>query len=119
MFLAAVVLLVEALAAGLFGLAEIPQIRVSRLVVGLGVALLMLAYAAGLVVLARAVAASRRWARGPVVATQLLQGLLAYSFASGSTWWVALLLGSTALVVLVCVLTPAATAVFAPTEADD
>lgn len=119
LFLAAVVLVVEAVGAAAFGLVEIPQIRLSRLVLGLGVTLLMLGYAACLLILARAVGRSRPWARGPVVATQLLQGLLAYSFASPSTWWVAFALGATALVVLVCVLTPAATAVFAPSSSDD
>lgn len=113
------VLVLEAAGAALFGLLEIPQIRTSRLVVGVGVTLLMLGYAACLLIFARAAVRARPWARGPIVATQVLQGLLAYSFASGSTWWVALALGVTALVVLASVLNPAATALFTPPRDDD
>lgn len=112
LFLASVVLAGEALASFLFGLVQIPQIRVSRLVVGAGVALLMLGYGASLLIVARGVALGRRWSRGPAVATQLLQGLLAFSFAAGQTWWVGLLLATAAVTVLGCLLSPPATLLF-------
>ena len=112
LFLAAGLIGLEALGAIVFGIAEITQTRASRLVVGSGVALLMLSLGAFLVAVARGVARGRRWSRGPAVAIQLLQVLLAYSFAGGDTWWVTLALAPLAVLVLVCLLVPAATAVF-------
>ena len=112
LFLAAGLIGLEALAAIVFGIVEVTQTRASRLVVGSGVALLMLSLGAFLVAIARGVARGRRWSRGPGVATQLLQVLLAYSFAGGDTWWVGLALGPPAVLVLVCLLMPAATAIF-------
>lgn len=112
MFLAALLIAIEALGTFAFGVFEITQIDTSRLVVGAGVSLLALGYGAFLVVVCRDVRRGRRWSRGPAVATQLLQGLLAYSFCAGRTWSVGLVLGALALLTLVCLLTPAATAVF-------
>lgn len=119
LFLAAVVLVAEAVVAIAFGAFEIPRIHMSRFVVGAGVSLLTLGYGACLLILARAVGRGLRWSRGPAVATQLLQGLLGISFGTGATLWVGLLLGIAALVVLVCLLAPAATAVFAPPDIEE
>jgi hypothetical protein len=112
LFLAAAVLGLEALVSVGYGLLEITHIVLARFIVGAGVTLLLVGYGVLLALVARGVALGRRWSRGPAVATQILQGLLATSFATGPTRPVALALGATALVVLVCVLTPAATAVF-------
>lgn len=79
---------------------------------------MMLGYAASLILLAGGVARVRRWARGPAVATQLLQLLVAVSFATGPTWQVALALGAVAVVTLGCLLAPSATAVFVPADTD-
>ena len=111
LFLAAAVISVEALAAAVFGVLEVLAIHPDRFVVGAGGALLSLGYAVLLVVVARGVALGRSWSRGPAVATQLLQGLLGTSF-TGSTWLVGLALVVTAVVALVCVVVPAATAEF-------
>ncbi|HYP46278.1 MAG TPA: hypothetical protein VEQ66_13885 [Propionibacteriaceae bacterium] len=115
LFLAAVVLAVEAAAAIALGLVQITKTSPSP-VAGALAALLMLGYGGLLILVARGVAYGRRWARGPAVATQLLQGLLAYSFATGQTWWVAVALGMTALMTLGCLLMPSSTAVFAPVQ---
>ena len=112
MFLAAALIAVEALVAITFALIEITQIEPARFVVGAGVTLLMLGYGAFLVAISRGVLKGRRWSRGPAVATQLLQALLAYSFLDGQTWWIGLLLGVPAVAALVCVLVPPATVVF-------
>jgi hypothetical protein len=114
LFLAAAVIGLEAAAALTFGLVEVTHIEPDRFVVGAGVALLMLGYAAGLVVLARGVALGRRWSRGPATATQILQGLLATSFSKGATLSIGLALALPALLVLVCLFLPSAGAVFAP-----
>lgn len=95
-----------------YGLVEVTHIVASRFIVGAGVTVLMLGYGGLLVVVARGVALGRRWSRGPGVATQILQGLLGLSFGSGPTKSTGLALGASALVVLVCLLLPAATAVF-------
>lgn len=118
LFLAALVLAGEAVVALGFGLVEATQIRSTRLVVGVGVALLTLGFGVFLALVARGVRSARRWSRGPAVATQLLQLLLGFSFGSGETWWLGVLLGVSALAVLGCLLTPAATAVFTATDAD-
>ncbi|MET0695381.1 MAG: hypothetical protein ABWY56_15715 [Propionibacteriaceae bacterium] len=112
LFLAAALIGVEALVAITFGVIEVTQIELGRFVVGAGVALLMLSYGAFLIAISRGVQKGRRWSRAPGVATQLLQGLLAYSFSAGETWWVGLILGVSAVAVLVCLLVPPATAVF-------
>ncbi len=116
MFLAAVVVGLEALAAAAFGLVAIVRIDTAQPVVGVGVALLMLGYGAFLIAISRGLALERRWSRGAAVATQLLQALLAYSFWQGPTWPVGLVLGGLAVAALGCLFTPAANAVFADRE---
>ena len=115
MFLAAALISLEALAAVVFGVVTITRIDPERFIVGAGVTLLMLGYGAGLALVARGVARGRRWSRGPAVATQLLQGLLASGF-TGATWQIGLALGIPAVVALVCLLLPAATIVFTREE---
>jgi len=112
LFLAASVCLVEAAVAVGFGLVEASQVRVSRLVVGVGTALLMVGYGAFLAAVGRGVWLGRRWSRGPAVATQLIQIPIAWSFNGGDTAWVAWLLLGLSLLALVGLLTPASTAVF-------
>ena len=118
LFLAAAVLVAEAVVAVGYGILEATHIVAVRFVVGAGVSLLLLGYGALLAAVARGVARGRRWSRGPAVATQVLQGLLATSF-TGPTRTVGWALGASALVVLVCLLVPSATAVFTKDESDD
>ncbi len=106
---AAVVLVLEGIAAFGYGVFEATQINAIRLVVGLGAGLLLVAYGVALVLLARGLVRARRWSRGPVVATQLIQLPLAWNFREGETAWVAVLLALTAIVVLVCVFLPSST----------
>lgn len=112
LLLAAGVIALESLATAAFGVLEIPQIRASRLVVGVGVVVLLLGYAVFLITVARGVMRGQRWSRGAGVATQLLQLLLAYSFGQGQTLWIGLVLGVAAALALVCLLLPASTAAF-------
>jgi len=112
LFLAAALIGIEALVAVTFGVIQVTQIEAARFVVGAGVALLMLGYGAFLIAISRGVQKGRRWSRAPGLATQLLQGLLAYSFSAGETWWVGLVLGASAVLVIICLLVPPATAVF-------
>lgn len=116
MTLAAALVAVEGLAALIFGAFEIGEIRADRPVVGVGVALLMISYAALLLVAARALLRGRRWSRGPAVATQLILLPVGWSFRGGSTTWVAVVLIALAVVVLIGLLHPRATAYLVPAE---
>jgi hypothetical protein len=61
----------------------------------------------GLLAFARALARLDSWARGPVVAVELIELLTAYSFLGGGTTLVAVALAVVAVVVLGCVFHPA------------
>lgn len=100
----------QALASVGFAVAEATQIQGARWYVGAGTAALMVIYGAFLLLVARGLTRSRRWSRGPAVATQLLHLPIAWSFAQGATWWVAVVLGLTSLVALVCLVLPSSTA---------
>jgi hypothetical protein len=115
---AAVLLVVEALMAVAYAALEVGQIRMSRVVVGLGVTILMAGFGLLLLLVARGVFLGRRWSRGPAVATQLILLPLAWSFVGGRTTWVAVVLALLAIAVLVGVLHPRSTAVFVPAAAD-
>ena len=80
-----------------------------RLVLDVTTTLFFLAYGCGLLLCAWGLVRGRRWARAPVVFTQLVQVLVSWSFFSGDTRWVAVVLAGTALVTLAAVLSPAAT----------
>ena len=119
LLLAAALLVVEALAALVFGALEASQIRPVRAVMGVGVTLIMLGYGVLLLVVARGVARGRRWSRGLAVVTQLILLLLGYSFRQPPTTWAGLLMGLVALVVLVCLLAPRSTRAFLGEDAAD
>lgn len=110
LLVAAGLIAVQALAAIGFALVEATQIQGSRWVVGVGTAALMVLYGAFLLLVARGLTRSRRWSRGPAVATQLLHLPIAWSFAQGATWWVALVLGVMSLAALICLVLPSSTA---------
>ena len=107
---AAVVVAGEALL--LFGLAvvELFSMDPARMTLGLTTSAFFAVYGAALAVSAGGLARARRWSRGPVVLTQLIQLGVAWSFARGSTLAIAVGLGCAALVVLVAILLPSATA---------
>jgi hypothetical protein len=115
---AAVSLALEALIALGYAALEIGQVRMSRAVVGVGVAILMACFGVFLLFVARSVFRGKRWSRGPAVATQLILLPLALSFAGGGTTWVSVVLAALAIAVLVGVLHPRSTAVFVPPAAN-
>lgn len=106
---AAALVALEGLAALVFGVLEIGEIRLFRAVVGVGVALLMIGFAILLLAAARGLLRLRRWARGPVVALQLIIGLTGWSFRGGQTTPVAVVMIAVAVLTLVLVLHPAST----------
>lgn len=105
--------LIAIVAAGL-GVLEAMNIRPHRAVVGVGAAILLLAYAVGLGVVIRGLLQLRAWSRGPAVATQVVQLPVAYSFLGGSTTWIAVLLAAVSLTVIVCLVLPSSTRALVP-----
>lgn len=101
--LAAGVVATEGLVVAALGIAEAFTIDGSRLVLGLTTTVFLLAYGAGLVLVARGLSRASTWSRGPTVFSQLMQLLIAWSFWGGSTKWVTILLAVAALAVLVAV----------------
>ena len=115
---AAVLLALEGLVGlGYAGIA-VGQVRMSRAVVGLGVAILMAAFGLLLLVVARGVFQGRRWSRGPAVVAQLILLPIAWSFRGGVTTWVSVTLAALAIAVLIGLLHPRSTAVFVAPPAD-
>jgi len=112
LLVAAGLLGLQALAALVFAVLEISQIVPSRAVVGVGVSLIMLGFAALLAAAARGVARSRRWSRSLAVVTQLILLLLGWSFRPAPTTVVGVVLAVVALTALVCLLLPSSTRAF-------
>lgn len=112
LLVAAALLVLEGLAALVLGVLEAANIVPVRLVMGVGVTLIMLAYGVLLGAVARGVARARRWSRGLAVVTQLILLLLGYSFRQPPTTWAGFLMAVVALVALVCLLLPASTQAF-------
>lgn len=110
--LAAALLVVVGAASAVFGVLELIQTRASRAVVGSGAAIILVAYAALLIGVARGVFGGRRWSRAPAIATQLIQLPIAWSFRGGDTTWFAVALGAVSLTIIVCLLLPSSTQIF-------
>jgi hypothetical protein len=116
---AAAVLVLEGLVSLGYAAIEVSEIRISRPVGGVGVAILMALFGLLLLLVARGVFRGRRWSRGPAVVAQLILLPLAWSFRGGSTTWVAVILAALAITALVGLLHPRSTAVFIRSAADD
>lgn len=97
-----------------FAILELLSTNPARPIVGIGTALLLTGYGALLIAVARGVYRGRRWSRGPGVATSLIQLPVAWSFAGGETWWIAVALAGASIGVLVCLLIRSSTVVFVP-----
>ncbi len=106
---AAALAALEGLVALAYGVVEIGQVRLFRAVVGVGVSVTMIGFAVLLVVAARALLRVRRWARGPVVAVQLIMLPVGWSFRGGATTGVAVAMIAVAVATLVAVLHPRST----------
>jgi hypothetical protein len=109
LLVAAVLVALEALALLAVGASVALGSDTRRLVLDVTTTLFFAAYGCGLLVCAWGLARARRWARAPVVFTQLVQVLVSWSFFSGATRGVAVLLAGSAVATLVAVLSPTAT----------
>jgi peptidoglycan/LPS O-acetylase OafA/YrhL len=116
-------LLVAAVLVGLEGLfvcvlavLEVVALDTDRVALGITTALFFLVLGAGLMFCAWGLFRVRSWARGPVVATELIGVLLSFSFWGGETTLAAVVILLVSLAGLVGVLHPASTRALA---ADD
>lgn len=104
---AASLVAVEAMLLVLHGVAELVSVSGERVTMGVTTAAFFLAYGGGLAFCAWAVTRLRSWARAPIVVSQLIQLLVAWSFRGGATTLIAVALGLVAVLVLLGVFNPA------------
>lgn len=107
---------VEAVCLVLFGLAELRSLTSTKLAMGVTTSLFFVVYGAGLGVFAWLLHRRRSWVRAPVVLAQLIQLGVAWSFRSGETAFVSVLLTVVAVVVLVGIFHPASLAALADAD---
>ena len=103
---AASLVAVEGLVLVLLALLEVGTLSLGRLTMGLTTALFFAVYGAGLLLCAWQLTRRASWARSPVVLAQLIQLGIAWSFRSGGTTWLAVVLAVVALVAAAGVLHP-------------
>ncbi|OYN98930.1 hypothetical protein [Enemella evansiae] len=119
LIVAALILLLEGLVCVVLGVLDAFNVRGNRPVVGVGGAIILIGYGLALGgLLAGGLLRMRTWSRGPVVATQLINLPIAWSFFGGATWPIAVALGAASIVVIGCVLHPASTRVLVRDAAD-
>jgi hypothetical protein len=95
---------------------EVIAMDTGRLALGITTGLFFLGLGVGLLFCARGLSRVQSWARGPVLATELIGVLLSFSFWGGETTPVALLILAVSLAALVGVLHPASTRALATDE---
>lgn len=113
---AASLVAVEAVCLVLFGLAELRSLTASKLAMGVTTSLFFAVYGVGLGAFAWLLQRRRSWVRAPVVLAQLIQLGVAWSFRSGDTAFVSVLLTVVAVIVLVGIFHPASLAALAETD---
>ena len=91
------------------GLLELTHLSSGRVALAVTTTVFFLGLGAGLGACARGLARVRSWARGPVVACQLIGVLLSFSFWGGQTRPVAVAILLVCALALVAVLHPAST----------
>ncbi|MDF1703944.1 MAG: hypothetical protein P1U38_04160 [Aeromicrobium sp.] len=121
---AAVVVTLEAAAVIALAVADLASIDGGRIAIGVGVAVFFLLYGGMQLVAAVLLLRGRAGARGPIVATQLLQLLIAWSLRDVDAdvlviRHLPLGAGLAAILVLVCVLAPPVNRAIAEREATD
>jgi hypothetical protein len=113
---AAVLVGLEGLFLGVLAVLELAALEGGRLTLGITTALFFLVLGAALVFCAWGLFRVRSWARGPVVALELIGVLLSFSFWGGETTLVAVVILLVSLAALVGVLHPASTTALAADE---
>jgi hypothetical protein len=106
---AAVLVGLEGLVLLAFAVLQLVNLNADRVALGVTTSLFFLGMAAGLLACARGLSLIRSWARGPVVAVQLIGVLMSFSFWGGETTPGAVVIGAVSVAALVGVLAPAST----------
>ena len=106
----------EGLSLCVLAVLEVVAMDSGRLTLGITTALFFLVLGAGLIFCAWGLFRVGSWARGPVVAAELIGVLLSFSFWGGETTLVAVMILVVSLAVLVGVLHPASTSALAADE---
>jgi len=109
----------EGLALLLLAVLELVHLSSGRATLAITTALFFVAMGGGLLFCAWGLSQIRSWARGPVVALQLIGVLLSFSFWGGDTTPGAVVILAVSLVVLVGVLHPASTRALATADEAD
>ena len=107
----------EAVSLVLFGVVELRSLESSKLTMGITTALFFAVYGVGLAVFAWLLYRRQSWTRAPVVLAQLIQLGVAWSFRSGGTGFVSVLLTVAAVVVLAGIFHPASLRALAEEDA--
>ena len=113
---AAVLVALQGLFLGVLAVLEVVALESGRLTLGITTGLFFLVLGAGLLTCAWGLFRIGSWARGPVVAAELIGVLLSFSFWGGETTLVAVVILVVSLAVLVGVLHPASTRALAADE---
>jgi hypothetical protein len=116
LLVAAVLVGLEGLLLALTAVLELLDLHSGRVMLGITTAAFFLALAAGLGFCAWGLSRVRSWARGPVVACQLIGVLLSFSFWGGETTPAAAVILVVCLAVLLGVLHPASTQALAASD---
>jgi hypothetical protein len=106
----------EGLFLGLTAVLELLDLHSGRVTLGITTAAFFVALGAGLGFCAWGLSRVRSWARGPVVACQLIGVLLSFSFWGGETTAAAVVMLVVSLAVLLGVLHPVSTRALAASE---
>jgi hypothetical protein len=107
LLVASLVVALQGLGMIVFAVLEVANTSSAHVGVAVTTAIFFLVVGAGLLLFARGLARVRSWARGPVVAAELIELLTGYSFVGGNTTLVGVVLAVVAVVVLICVFHPA------------
>jgi hypothetical protein len=107
----------EAVSLVIFGVVELRSVETSKLTMGITTSLFFAVYGVGLGVFAWLLHRRQSWTRAPVVLAQLIQLGVAWSFRSGDTAFVSVLLTVVAVVVLAGIFHPASLRALAEEDA--
>ena len=113
---AAVLVGLEGLFMCVLAVLEVVALESGRFTLGITTALFFLVLGGGLLLCARGLSRVGSWARGPVVAAELIGVLLSFSFWGGETTVIAVVILLVSVATLVGVLHPASTRALAADE---
>jgi hypothetical protein len=113
---AAVLVGLQGLGLAVLGVLELFALNATRATLAITTGLFFLGLGAGLLLCARGLFRVRSWARGPVVALELIGVLLSFSFWGGETTLAAVAMLLVSVGALVCVLHPVSTRALATDE---